>query len=55
MPPDFEDLPKPEEDNNKSSSDDKIKLFSEDSKNTLDKNTTSKDIEGSILEKINSN
>ncbi len=54
MPPDFEELPKPENDNNKSSAESEIILFTSDSKKKLNKNKISKDIEGSILEKIKS-
>jgi len=54
MPPDFEELPKPENDNNKSLAENEITLFKSDTKKKLSKNKISKDIEGSILEKIKS-
>ena len=55
MPPDFEDLPKPENDKSESSADNEIKLFKSDGEQKSNKNAISKDIEGSILEKIKSN
>ena len=55
MPPDFEDLPKPENDKSESSADNEIKLFKSNGEQKSNKNAISKDIEGSILEKIKSN